>query len=406
MLTTYTPYEYLMIDIANQYGEDKELYSTRMDWVDARHANLEDFTDEADKPELYLAAVLALRAVERGEETGHLVGLDAAASGPQIMAALTGCFITAQNTGLIGKKRGDIYSLNTSVMSRIMGAEVDIARDDVKDAFMPMCYGSQAKPKEVYGEGTEEYNTFFKAVDEVAPVLLELLESLVHTWKPFTLAHDWYMADGYYCYCPVMIPKDSKIKIQELDKEMSITYRHEINCGTETGVANAANSIHSCDALVVREMGRRCNYTPFYMQLALDDINIALLMNTGTAKGDMRIEELWRESGFMSLVGIVHVTSVEEACKYSTDYLEALKVLIERTLTRDYFPILFIHDEFKCHANHVQTMRQTYVEIMAELADSEVLSHILSQISGDIIRVEKLSTDLSTHILQGEYSIC
>jgi hypothetical protein len=405
MLTTYTPLEYLMIDLSNHYGNDKLLYEQRIDWVDAHHDRLEDLVDEAEKPELYLAAVLALRAVERGCETGHLVEFDAAASGPAIMGALIGCFITAQNTGLIGKVRGDLYTTTTKAAARILGASIDIARDDVKDAQMPWCYGSEAKPKEILGDGTPEYCAFFEAMQEVMPGAYALRNSLVETWIPFALYHDWYMADGYYCYCPVMAPKDSKIKIQELGAEMSITYRHEVNAGCEEGLSNAANLTHSVDAIVCREMGRRCNFSTLQLDAVRQDIKAVLYNNRFVATE--RIDILFQESGFMSLVGVEYITSVEEAMKYTDSYLMALLKVIERTIERDSFDILFIHDAFKCHANHVQTMRQTYVEIMAEIADSTMLQHILSQILNDPdLTVNKLSDNLAEHILEGEYSIC
>lgn len=406
MLQEYTPYEWLMIDIANHMGLDKELYEPRMDWVDENYDNLESFTDKADKPELYLAAVLALRAVERGEETGHLVGLDAAASGLQIMAALTGCHVTARNTGLIGKKRGDIYSLTTKVMSRLLGSEVKVERDAVKKAQMPMYYGSKARPKEVYGEGTEEYNAFYEANAEVAPGAFNLLHDLIGSWVPYTLAHSWNMCDGYHCYCPVMVPKDSRIKIQELGHEISIKYRHEINCGTEKGLSNAANIVHSVDALVVREMGRRCNHNVLQLGVVRRHICEAIHERPKQSVATERIDILFQESGFMSLVGVEYINSVEDALKFTDSYLMALLKIINRTLDRESFEILFIHDEFKAHANHIQTLRQTYVEVMAEIADSNMLQHILTQVCGEPVTVDKLSDDLAPLILEGEYSIC
>ena len=408
MLQQFTPLEYLMIDAANHQGFDDKQYEERIEWVDQNWDNLEDFVTVAEKPELYLAAVIAIRSTEKGEATGHLVGFDAAASGLQIMAALTGCYTTAINTGLVGNTRKDIYSITTTVMAGDLNAEVDIERKLVKSAQMPMYYGSEAKPKEVFGEGTEEYNAFFRANKVVAPGAFELLNVLLGSWVPYSLYHDWTMADGYYVYCPVMAPKDSKIKIQELGKEVSITYRHEVNCGLEKGVSNAANATHSIDALIVREMGRRCNYSPFCFQLASNDIDDALNARTElvTVAQPLKIEQLWRESGFMSLVGIDHIVSVGGANSFSSDYLYALKALIERTMEREPFEMLFIHDEFKALANDIQTVRQTYAEIMAEIADSKMLSHILSQIAGEYVEVNKLTPDLSKYILNGNYAIC
>ena len=169
------------------------------------------------------------------------------------------------------------------------------------------------------------------------------------------------------------------------------------------------NGTHSIDALIVREMGRRCNYSPFWLQLVSNDIDDALNARTElvTVSQPLKIEQLWRESGFMSLVGIEHINgSTDEAHSFSSDYLYALKALIERTMEREPFEMLFIHDEFKALANDIQTVRQTYAEIMAEIADSKMLSHILSQIAGEYVEVNKLTPDLSKYILNGNYAIC
>ena len=40
----------------------------------------------------------------------------------------------------------------------------------------------------------------------------------------------------------------------------SFKYRHSINCGKKEGLSNAAHVVHSIDGMVVRELGRRCNY--------------------------------------------------------------------------------------------------------------------------------------------------
>ena len=50
-------------------------------------------------------------------------------------------------------------------------------------------------------------------------------------------------------------------------------------------------------------------------------------------------------------------------------------------------------------------VRQTYIDILCELADSRVLDAILSDIAGYAITVPKLSDDLSDLIKESEYPI-
>ena len=144
-MQTFTGLQYLQIDIANQMANtddphvklDKSQFEDRIAWVQQYENDLEDLVDLADKPFQYLAAVMAYRDAQNGIPTGHLVGVDAAASGLQIMSALTGCQVTARNTGLIGPQCNDIYSICTKEMSLLLGAEVNIPRKLVKQAQMP-----------------------------------------------------------------------------------------------------------------------------------------------------------------------------------------------------------------------------------------------------------------------------
>ena len=135
----FTPYEYMLIDIANQYGDlDKLQYEDRIAWVDQHMDHLEDMVNDVGKnAPLFMAAVLALRDVQNGVPTGHLVGFDACASGLQIFATFTGCHTTAKNTGLIGGRRMDMYTECTVAMSRILGVQVPVTRKQVKEAQMP-----------------------------------------------------------------------------------------------------------------------------------------------------------------------------------------------------------------------------------------------------------------------------
>jgi len=175
----YRGIEYLKIDISNNYGLDKQPYADRIAWVDEHEEYLEELVGAADKPFQYLAAVMAYRDAQKGIPTGHLVGFDACASGIAIMAALTGCKTTAENTGLIGNTRADVYGQTTQVMSMLLGSDVEVARKDVKAASMTHFYGSKAKPKEIFGEGTDEFNAFYEANKIVAPGASELMDILL-----------------------------------------------------------------------------------------------------------------------------------------------------------------------------------------------------------------------------------
>ena len=69
------------------------------------------------------------------------------------------------------------------------------------------------------------------------------------------------------------------------------------------------------------------------------------------------------------------------------------------------FEILTIHDSFWCHPNYVQNMRQNYLDILIEIADSDLLSDILSEITGEPIKVIKRSNNLAQLMKDAEYAL-
>ncbi len=401
-METYRGIEYLKIDISNQYGNDKEPYANRIAWVDEHEEYLEELVGAADKPFQYLAAVMAYRDAQNGIPTGHLVGFDACASGIAIMAALTGCETTAANTGLIGNKRADIYGHTTQVMSQILGSDVDVERKYVKKAQMCHYYGSKAKPKEIFGEGTDEFHSFYAANLIVAPGASELMDILLASWQPYAMSHNWTMPDGFEVHVKVMVPVDTKIEVDELD-HASFTYRHEVNAGTEKGLSIAANTIHSVDGMVLRELCRRCNYDPNQLRKCIEIIE-DYMTDPDSCTGCNVIERLAVESGFYSLVAVEHINK-HNVYDFSTEYLEKILELINRTLEQKSFPVICIHDAFKAHPNNINTLRQTYNDIMAEIADSTMLEFMLSQIRGEPITIQKYSENLGELVRKSEYAL-
>lgn len=242
----FTGYEYVMIDIANQFGLDKELFETRINWVKQNHANLESLMDKADSPILYIKAVRALRDAEAGVPTGFMMGMDACASGPQIMSVLTGCYEGASHTGLVDPQtRSDLYRDTTTAMDAVLASQGflsttgGIDRSAVKEAVMPFFYGSQAKPKEIFGEGTPEYLAFFEALQQITPGAFTLMHELIACWQPFAKHHQWTLPDGFVAKVKVMEAQDKKIEIQELGGA-TFTHRFYENQGSESGLSLAA----------------------------------------------------------------------------------------------------------------------------------------------------------------------
>lgn len=407
-MQTFTGMEYLMIDCANHYGLDKELFETRIQWVKEHLDSLESYAMAADKKPLFVKALKAIRKVQVGMPTGHLVGFDATCSGIQIMSTLTGCKAGAEATGLVDpNKRADAYTACTKLMNEILGGTVNISRKQAKTALMTSFYGSKEQPIRLFGEDTAELAAFYAAAAKLAPGAWELLQDLLASWQPFAKSHEWQLPDGFEAKVKVMKPIETRIEVQELDGA-SFTYQYYINEGTEKGLSNAANVTHSVDAYVLRCIHRRCNYDREMVQAA-HGLLVQALEKPELAKPSKDIEyykDLYQRSGMADVVILPHLNS-ENVHGLTHQHIEELLSIVESMLVHKPFDVITIHDEFKCHPNHMNHLRQHYINIFAELADSKVLEMIL----GDIYGAEggtytKLSDDLSTLIRGSNYALC
>jgi hypothetical protein len=90
----------------------------------------------------------------------------------------------------------------------------------------------------------------------------------------------------------------------------------------------------------------------------------------------------------------------------STPHLEALITIVTGMLEYQPFELVTVHDEFKAHANNMNHVRAQYRNILAEIAESEVLNDLLSQIHGLPGTFSKLSFNLAEQIRGSNYALC
>jgi len=321
--------DYTKIAVANAYGLDKQCWDDRILWVDNHSHELGNYTGSADEPFMYTKACHALEAEIRNEETGFIMGLDATASGLQLMACLTGCIDTARNTNLIDTgQRMDIYGLVADEMNKLGISKV--SRAQVKHPVMTTFYGSTAQPRDLFGEGTRELQAFYQVLHRELPGAMKLMTIMQSYWDPLAIKHQWSLPDGHVVIAPVYQKVDKKIEVDELN-HATFTHRADVIMPADNGLSLAANIIHSIDGYVVREMYR------------------------GTAD-----------------VGI---------------------------------QMAAIHDSFWCHPNDMGVLRELYRSILADIAGSHLISHILYEISGKKVNYLKKSQNLPDLILKSEYAL-
>lgn len=416
-MKTFSGYQWLLIDAANQFGHDKLVFEDRIKWSEENMDVLETLADQAETKPLYIKAVMAIRKAQQGLPTGHMVGVDACCSGIQIMSALTGCVAGATATGMIDPDvRADAYAATTKVMGEILGGTVDVSRQNAKDALMTSFYGSKLTPKAIFGEDTPELDAFYQAALIVAPGAWELLQDLLASWQPYALSHDWKLPDGFDARVKVMKKHEVRIEVDELD-HATFTYEFYENEGSKSGLSNVANMTHSVDAYIMREMVRRCNYDLGHIQYVERCIEAELIGRSLWGEPDQMIVyslmtkevqyhlEQFKRSSVVSAAILPHLDQDNVTC-LSRDHLRTLAGIVNKMLEYKPFPLVTVHDEFKAHANNINTVRFQYKEILAELADSNLLDDLLSQIHGTPGNFNKLSFNLGDQIRESNYALC
>jgi hypothetical protein len=301
----------------------------------------------------------------------------------------------------------DLYTITTEVMDDVLKLDgisaVPPPRKIVKPAVMTFFYGSKEKPKEAFGEDTDELWAFYEALKVVAPEAYKLMPILIDTWQPYATEHCWTMPDGFRVRNKVTVMKDTKIEVDELE-HATFKYRHEAVEGLEEGLANAANVVHSIDGFVNRELCRRCNFDPTQLKRARKMLEFGIHTYQKSGALCNRTELFYREHGFMTLAYIDHINH-QNVASFSLDFLQDLWELVNETLTHHSIEVVSVHDEFKCHPNNMNRVRQVYIEVFAELAEANLLNTILTELTGEKYNLVKASDDLGDEIRLGNYAI-
>lgn len=402
-MQTFTPLEYLKIDVASNFGLDKLDWDDRISWFDKNEDQLEQLLPAADEPALYYAGLQAYRKALKGEPTGYPISLDAASSGLQLLAVLTGCESSASLCGVISTgHRADAYTTIYQSMCQAIGDSAKIARDDCKQAIMTSLYSSSAIPKKVFGEG-DLLKVFYDTMESMAPGAWSLNQGLQSLWQPYALSHDWVLPDNFHAHVKVDNTITKFIQVENAPVGIDIT----VNQGTKEGRSISPNIVHSIDGMIVREMHRRCDFDNDKLQsligsLLLQDKHGIKFGTRVTTESDRLVQRLWQlyeASGFLS------ARILDNLCPENMGLvdLDPVRELI-KTLPEKSFHLISIHDCFRCHPNYANNMRRQYNQILADISRSNMLSFLASQITGHHVPVTKMA-DLSAKILEADYAL-
>jgi len=407
-MKTFTAWQYLLMEAATQHSQGKETFETRIQWAKDNLHHLESLQDTAEEPALYAVAVMAIRKVQAGKPIGTLVSMDAVCSGLQLMSVLSGDLNAARMTGLVdSNRRPDAYTDMTGAMNKLLQkagmAHVAVSRGEAKEAVMTAFYASTAVPKRIFGEGTQELDVFYKSLEQEAPGPWALVKILVKAWNPKATAHCWVMPDGFEAVVPVEVMDTARIEVEELDGT-SFTYRYAQVAPLKKGLSLAANVVHSVDAYVARCMHRRLNYNPWQFKAWEAKITETLLERVLGTSHDIYEESHTFLSGWLH-TGLVDVNILDYAKieQLPTDMLQRLLKILHRSLADFPVQLVTVHDDYKCHPNGMNRVREEYKEILGEIADADLMEDLLEQLG--VPGYKKLSRSMGNIIRSSSYAL-
>lgn len=404
MFQTFTPREYLKIDIANNFGLDKDDWDQRIAWFDQHESQLRELVASADEPALFFAGVLAWENVLAGKPIGYMVSLDATSSGLQLLAALTGDRKAATLCNVIDAgHRADAYTGIYAEMVGEMGETAKITRDQCKEGIMTSLYGSTAMPKKIFGEGAL-LDMFYKTMRENAPAAWELNEAFLAVWDPTVDMHSWVLPDNFHVHVKVM--DQEKETVHFLNQPFDVFYN--VNRPAESGRSLGANCIHSIDGMIVRELTRRCSYKPEIvnmLRVILDTSDGTSPLGDTMTQDDEMVCTLWdhyNDTGYLSARIIDHLNADNIGYVDGSVIRELLDSLPEKP-----FKVVSIHDCFRCLPTYGNDLRRQYNIQLQMIAQSNLLSVLLGQIIGKPGRVHigKLDPDLHLEIIDTNYAL-
>lgn len=396
----FTPKQYLMIDIASNFGLDKKKWNERLEWFHENQDKLDSLMPQAKEPALFFAGVQAWKQVQAGEPIGYPISLDATCSGLQILSVLTGDRNAAKLCNVVDTgKREDAYVTIYEDMVNELGESAKISRDDTKQAIMTSLYGSQAIPKEVFGEGLLLY-TFYEAMKRNAPAAWELNEYYLAIWNPTIDLYKWVLPDNFHVN--IKIIDQVKETVHFLNKPYD-TFK-KVQQPIENGRSLGANTTHSIDGMIVREVVRRCNYKPYVVanvkELLVSDV---IPYTEAGCADDHMVETLWGlylESGYLSARILDHLND------YNINFVERTKIWeLVNSLPAKPFEVITVHDCFRCLPNYGNDLREQYNLQLHLIAKSNMLSHLLGQLLGKKVNIGKLDASMADDILSANYAL-
>lgn len=385
--------QYLQIDIANNFGLDKLDWDDRLTWFSDNENKLLSLLNQAKEPSLYYAGVRAWEKVKKKEIVNYPISLDATASGLQILSCLTGDISTARICNVVDTgHRRDAYTEYFNHMLTKVEDKSSINRDDLKSAVMTAFYGSTRRPKDIFGEG-ELLLKFLETANELTPGAWELNIAWLSLWNPTVKEYNWILPDNFHVKMEVL----SKVKENVHFKNAPYEIIYTVNEPKKEGRSLSANTTHSVDGYIVKEIVRRASTSP---ELVKYIRGMHPLRRSSCSHMVQTLMNLHASTGMLSARILPYISPENISLIDKTALEELLESIPDKP-----FNILPTHDCFRVLPNYGNQIRKLYNTLLMEVARGNLLSHLIGSVTGVPTTVNKLDPEMYLLIKDSNYSL-
>ena len=262
---------------------------------------------------------------------------------------------------------------------------------------MTSLYGSKKLPKKVFGEG-RLLDVFYETMIDLAPAAWELNEAFLAMWDPDALEYNWVLPDNFHVNIKVM--NQVKERVHFLNQPFDVFYK--VNMPTAEGRSLSANTVHSIDGMIVREITRRCMYDPVQVEYVRQALENPQELDYEAPEYGMALTLLhhYQASGYLSARILDYITPATARLADKASILNLIDSLPKKPFT-----VVSIHDCFRCLPNYGNDLREQYNLQLAMIAESDLLSYLISQIINEPVNIGKLHPNMYQQVMNTNYAL-
>jgi hypothetical protein len=207
------------------------------------------------------------------------------------------------------------------------------------------------------------------------------------------------LPDNFHVHVKVM--SQTRETVHFLGQPFDVFYN--TNAPIEQGRSLGANTIHSIDGMIVRELTRRCDYNPRTVDRLYELVNISNLGTSTTREKDRMVQTLWEHytiSGYLS----ARILDYLDASNMGLVDRHEIKAMLDSLPVKP-FKVISIHDCFRVLPHYANDLRRQYNLQLQLIAKSNLLSYLISQLVGRHVPVNKQDPSMWIQIVHTDYAL-